>query len=301
MAYTDRVWAILGGIDGPTAHLAEQVVAKAWLPLVCSATTDRTANAANVPWMFLSLPGDHLQAPVLADQIAKGAAGRDFIVISGDDHDSRSFLAELSRALGKLQLAPRYQYTCRPAAEDLSDLVARVVGARPAAVVAVADPHGSARLVSSLRKAGFAGSVLGGPWMGRRRFMEKAGQAAEGVVFPLLVDPDKRWREFCEKYSARFHKKPDYAAGSAYDATTLLVAAVQKAGLNRAGIGDAIRQLSPWEGVTGAIRWDPLGGNSRAAGLATIKDGRVVPLAQSDERSRPANRLSNWVACRHAA
>jgi branched-chain amino acid transport system substrate-binding protein len=277
LVYSDRVWAILGGIDGPTAHLAEQVVAKAWLPLVCSATTDRTANSANVPWMFLSLPGDHLQAPVLADQIAKGAAGKDFIVVSGDDHDSRSFLAELSRALGKLELAPRYQYTCRPAAEDVSDLVARVVGARPAAVVVVADPHGSARLVSSLRRAGFAGSVLGGPWMGRRRFLEEAGPAAEGAVFPLVVESEKRSQPFFDTFQKRFQREPDYAAACTYDSVRMLVAAIQEAGLNRARIGDALRELSPWEGVSGTVEWDPLGGNTRPVHLGTIKDGRVIP------------------------
>ena len=31
IVYQDRVWAIIGGIDGPSAHLAEQVVAKARL------------------------------------------------------------------------------------------------------------------------------------------------------------------------------------------------------------------------------------------------------------------------------
>ena len=47
MAYVDKVWAIIGGIDGPSTHLAEQVVAKARLALVSPTNADRTANLAS--------------------------------------------------------------------------------------------------------------------------------------------------------------------------------------------------------------------------------------------------------------
>ena len=55
-----------------------------------------------------------------------------------------------------------------------------------------------------------------------------------------------------------------------YDAVQLLVAAVRQAGLNRARIGDALRDLSPWDGVAGTVRWDTLGGNTRPAHLGTV-------------------------------
>ncbi|MGB2861694.1 MAG: hypothetical protein WBC05_00080, partial [Sedimentisphaerales bacterium] len=38
MAYVHKVWAVIGGIDGPSTHLAEQVVAKARLALLSSAS-----------------------------------------------------------------------------------------------------------------------------------------------------------------------------------------------------------------------------------------------------------------------
>jgi ABC-type branched-subunit amino acid transport system substrate-binding protein len=75
MVYVHNVWAIIGGIDGPSTHLAEQVAAKARLTLLSPVCTDRTANLANVPWMFSCLPQDHLQAPVLAEAIAQTVNG----------------------------------------------------------------------------------------------------------------------------------------------------------------------------------------------------------------------------------
>jgi len=52
LVYDDQVWALLGGPDGATTHLAEQVVAKARLPLISPVATDTSANLANVPWVF---------------------------------------------------------------------------------------------------------------------------------------------------------------------------------------------------------------------------------------------------------
>jgi ABC-type branched-subunit amino acid transport system substrate-binding protein len=40
-----------------------------------------------------------------------------------------------------------------------------------------------------------------------------------------------------------------------------LIAAIRQAGLNRTHIRDAVRELSPYSGVTGQITWDPTGHN----------------------------------------
>ena len=39
-----------------------------------------------------------------------------------------------------------------------------------------------------------------------------------------------------------------------------------------------VRELAPWTGVTGTMAWDPTGSNSRRVGLATVRQGGIVPL-----------------------
>jgi len=277
LVYAENVWAVVGGIDGVSTHLAEQVAAKALLPLLSAASTDRSANAAFVPWMFSCLPGDHLQAPVLVDDMVKKIARKPFVVVSADDHDSRAFLDELVRCLKKHQMAPAYQFACRASAAEASDVVGRAVRAGPAAVVLVAGPRPSARLIAALRGAGFRGPVFGTSAMGRRQFLEQAGRAAEGAVFPLLVDPQPRAEHFREAFHRRYQRDPDFAAASTYDTVQLLVAAIRRAGLNRVKIYDAIKEVVPWKGVAGTIAWDARGSNTRPVHLGTITDGRIVP------------------------
>jgi ABC-type branched-subunit amino acid transport system substrate-binding protein len=277
------VWAIVGGVDGPTTHLAEQVVAKALLPLLSPVSTDKTTNLTNVPWMFSCLPGDHLLAPALAEAIAAQMGQGSFVLVSSASHDARQFTAELERALARKNLTPRHKHVFQPLTADLGPLAAEVVRSGPQAAAVVGDARQSSRVLAALQGAGFRGEVFGGPWMGRNSFLEQSGKAAEGVIFPLPDAPGESSREFRAAFLKRFQREPDYAAASTHDAVQMLVAAVRKGGLNRARIGDALRDLSPWPGVAGTIRWDPSGSNTRPVRTATIRSGAIVPLARRDD------------------
>jgi ABC-type branched-subunit amino acid transport system substrate-binding protein len=320
LAYDERVWAIIGGIDGPTTHLAEQVVAKARLPLVSPVSTDKTVNLANVPWMFSLAPGDHLLAPVLAAEIVTRTGNGHFVIVSADDHDSRLLVVELKKALTKHRAVAKREVVVRQRTEDLDRVVGQLVQVSPDVAVIIADANDSARLVSALRSEEFTGPILGGPAMGRRQFLEEARDAAEGVVFPMIWQPNEREKGEREKGSGTFcrngpegaaHQRsarqryltpfpfvqtfrqrhghtPDYAAAHMYDAVNLLIEAIRRSGLNRARIGDGIRELSPWNGVTGTVRWDGLGSNTRPARLATMAGNRVaIAAAHPDRQALP--------------
>jgi len=280
MAYVHKVWAIIGGIDGPSTHLAEQVVAKARLTLLSSASTDKTVNLANVPWMFSCLPADHLLAPVLAQAIASEVEGKSFLLVSAVDHDSHLFTVELTRSFIQYKLAPSYHFEFKPGQKNYDGLVEKIVHNPAHTLVLIAAAPQSAQIISDVRQKGFKGLIYGGPCMGRRSFLEQAGAAAEGVVFPLLYTQTKKLESFDEKFTARFGKQADYLAAHTYDAMNLLIAAIRKAGLNRPRIHDAVRSLSPWQGVTGKIQWDPLGSNSRLVHLGTVRNGRIRMLSQ---------------------
>jgi branched-chain amino acid transport system substrate-binding protein len=228
--YTDKVWAIVGGIDGATTHLAEQVVAKAQVPLVNPAGTDRGIHAANVPWIFSVPPGDHLQAPLLREAVKRADAP--YAIFSATDHDSRAFLAEL-------KLTPALHVEFEPGAQHPAALAERLAGVK--AVVVVAGAPDTTRVIQAIRATGFTGLVF-----------------SRASLLLAEIAPDFRAR-----FVTRFGRQPDAAAAHAYDAVTLVVAAIRKTGLNRARLRDAIQALSPYQGVSGRIEWDALGRNTR--------------------------------------
>lgn len=258
IAYDQKVWAIIGGIDGAATHLAEQVVAKAQLTLINPAATDRSIHAAGVPWMFSCVPGDDVLAGAISRELRR-RAGR-FAILSAIDHDSRAFEAELELALAHDRLVPLRKDDWAGGPEGPARIVRDVVGAAPDAIVVIAPAHETGELVQAIRQAGFAGAVLSGPWIARNI----PGPSLDGVLYPALGEIPAA---FQARFRARWGRAPDYTAAYAYDAANILVAAIRNAGLNRARIRDAVRALSPVHGVTGRIEWDAQGQNRKEISL----------------------------------
>jgi len=305
MAYVDKVWAIIGGIDGSSTHLAEQVVTKARLTLINPVSSDKSVNLANVPWMFSCVPADHIQAPALAQAIHQVvladtdlSAGRladksqivnppdlwrKIVLISAIDHDSHLFTVELLKSLIPYRISPAKKFEFDPAQKNYNELVDTVISTTPDVLVLITGLQQSAQIVAAIREKGFTGPIFGGPAMGRRSFCQVVGINAEGVVFPLLYCPSSQAEpnDFDSKFLRRFGTHPDYTAAYTYDAVNLAVAAIRQAGLNRARIRDVVRNLSPYKGVTGSINWDGLGSNCRPVGLGTIENGCIQPLVET--------------------
>lgn len=281
LAFDPDTCAVIGGIDGPTAHLAEQVVVKAQLALINPASTDKTVNLAFVPWAFSCLPDDQAQAAVLADAIDRqlGTTGS-FVVLSAEDHDSQLFTVELLKALGDRKRNPRHHIQLDRNESDPSPFVQTIPDCPSDSVVLIAAPQTAARFLRALRDRGFPGPVFGGPWMGQNLFLDSAGPAAEGVVFPLLWTPSSAAEGFAQDFRVRTGKAPDYLAAQMFDAVTLLTEAIRKSGPDRTAVIESLKTFSSWQGVTGIIQWDRLGRNQRPVLLGTIRDGRARPLSQ---------------------
>ncbi len=88
-------------------------------------------------------------------------------------------------------------------------------------------------------------------------FVQIAGQNAEGVICASPWDPtrkDPRYLAFCDRFRERFGEDPETYAAHGYDGMSMLIWAVQVAGLNRAKIRDVLAyRTQPWKGVTGDI------------------------------------------------
>jgi branched-chain amino acid transport system substrate-binding protein len=269
--YVDKAWAIIGGIDGSTTHLAEQVVTKALVTLINPAATDRSIHMANVPWMFSVVPGDNLQAPLISQALKE--RGEPFALLSGTDHDSRAFLSELNLAFTHDRISPTLHVEFEDIHLSVGGVVDRLLKTDAKAVVVLAGTADSYVLIKAIRRAGFTGTLFAGPLLGRAI----PDTPLEGVMIPVLGDIPATFRA---TFSARYDCPPDYAAAYGFDAATLLVEAVRNSGLNRAKIRDAVRELSPYQGITGQIQWDAVGQNQSPVTLRAV-------LAEHSEGPRP--------------
>jgi branched-chain amino acid transport system substrate-binding protein len=89
LVHEEHIRALVGAVDSPGTHLAEQVAVKARIVLVSPVSTDESANLAGVPWMFSVVPGDHLWAPLLVRRLLESIGNAGFALLTTTDHDSR--------------------------------------------------------------------------------------------------------------------------------------------------------------------------------------------------------------------
>jgi branched-chain amino acid transport system substrate-binding protein len=208
-----------------------------------------------------------------------------WVLVTSDEHDARQLAEDVKASVATHRLGPEFQFVYRSSAPDFRAIVARTIARQPASVVMLGTSGDSAAFVRLLRSEEYGGPVVGGPWMGRSQFLEQAGAAAEGVVFPLLaarcqLEP----KVVSAGQSATVPADADswdYAACLTYDAVRLVIEAIRRGGLNRDRIRTTIHSLQPWAGISGTVRWDPLGSNMREIQLATVKNGRIRPLSDT--------------------
>lgn len=104
-------------------------------------------------------------------------------------------------------------------------------------------------------------------------------KAAEGGFFSnhySAEDTRPVVQDFVKRYEAKYGAKPDALATLAYDATNLLIAAIEKAGKDDAAlVKDALAALQ-YEAVSGKITFDAQHNPIKSAVVMQVKDGKVV-------------------------
>jgi ABC-type branched-subunit amino acid transport system substrate-binding protein len=265
LAYIDRVWATIGSIDGVATHIAEQVVAKVQLSLVDPGSTDRSVNAAMVPWMFSCLPNDPAIAAAVCPHLAREAGEEGPVLLVSTGHDERHMAEEFRHWFAAKEPGIARLLEFQPGDDQLETVARQAVGAR--AVLVLGGVADTARVVKLLRAESAKTVVYAGPAAAKSSFSTLAREAAEGVRCPLLAQTaPPGWAPGTGR---------DYAALQSYDAARMVVGSIRTGGLNRFRICRALAQMTPWQGAAGEVRWSALNRNSRPAAAATIRGGKL--------------------------
>lgn len=160
---------------------------------------------------------------------------------------------------------------------DPSRVVPRVFQVQADALLVWGRPDGAVELIEELRRAGMRKPVLV-PSLLVLPEVAARGKALGEVLGAASLDlygANPSLRAFRERYRRRTGKEPSPIAAYAYEAAHLVVAAVDRAGLNRARIRDELARMR-YEGVSGEVSFSGLGGYQRAPVLVSLQKGRWV-------------------------
>ena len=257
MAYKDKVWAILGTIDGANSHIAIRVALKAEITMMNSGDTDPTFIETNIPWVFRCIGDDRQMGYLLVDYLYRKLKYTRVGIMRASNRYGRFGVREIldgSRRLGH-PVIMEMAYALGGA--DYSLQLERLKASNIEAVVHWGNAADGAQILNQMRAMGMDQPFYTCDRCVSDEFLEIAGDNAEGVIGVYPWDPtqqDEDVMAFSKVFRERFGLGPDTYSAHAYDGMNMLIWAIQTAGLNRAKIRDVLaHRPDAYKGATGLI------------------------------------------------
>jgi len=162
---------------------------------------------------------------------------------------------------------------------DFKAQLTKILAGKPD-VLYVSDYYNDVALIAKqARELGFKGPLVGGDGWDSPKLCEVGGPALEGCFFTNHYAADDTRpiiQDFVKKYKEKYNASPDALACLAYDATYLVLNAVEKAGkADGPAIRDALK-ATDMAVVSGQVKFDENRNPVKSAVVIEIKGGKFV-------------------------
>ena len=294
-----KIDALIGPSGSPNAMGTLQFMAEAQTPMLAPVGT----SAVVVPmddkkrWVFKTHPNDDvISEGLIAAMTKRGVKTLGFIGYNDPYGESwyKTF-APMAQKAG-LQIVANERYSRQDT--SVTGQVAKLIGAKPDAVLVAGVAAGAALPHMQLVDAGYKGLIFHTHGSASGAFIQIGGKKVEGalIVGPMLLVLDeipdsvpskKIATEFVSGYERQFGSKPPIFGAGVYDAGLLLARAIPDAARKakpgtpefRAALRDALegtRDLVVSQGVINLSPQDHSGFDQRGQALITVKDGKFT-------------------------
>jgi len=283
----EKVFAIIGpSTSGETMKIKAVAEAGKTLLLSCAAAEDIVNPVAK--WVFKTPQKDSDAVIKIFQEMKKMKISR-IGVLSGNDGFGNAGKGQIEK------LAPQHGITIvanevyDAKASDLTAEVTKIKAADVQAIINWSVVPAQAIVIKNARQIGIKAPIFQSHGFGNIKYVQAAGAAAEGVLFPagrLLVadvlpkgNPQKALLvKYAKDYESRYKEQPSTFGGHAYDAYTILVKAIEQTkGIDKEAVRTAIERLHGFVGTGGIFNFSPTdhnGLNVDAFEMLTVKKGK---------------------------
>ncbi len=276
----EGVWAWVGTIDDINSHVAIRATLKLEIPVINPGDPDPTYTETNIPWVLRNIPDDRQSSYALVKEIYSNKGYRRVAMMRANNRYGRVGTLHFNRSATRLGFPPIIEERFNDLETDFRPQLERIKKTSPDAILIWGNAKESGLIVKQIRELGMNMPIYGSDRMVNPEFLETAGKYAEGVVTTCQYNPtsdDPRLKAFQASYKKRFGQDPNVFAAHSYDAINMIIAAIEKVGLNRALIRDILTDLKTFQGykgVTGVVIFDGAFNNLRPIYLAKVVNNK---------------------------
>jgi branched-chain amino acid transport system substrate-binding protein len=279
----DKVVAISGPLTSKVAIPVSEIANKNKVPLITGSATSTkvTVNdGKRKPYVFRACFIDPFQGTIAANFALKDLKSKTAAVLYDVGNDYSKGLAEFfkstfAKGSGNVVAYESYQKDD----VDFSALITKIALKKPD-VIYIPDYYNKVTLISrQVREKGIKSVMIGGDGWDSPELLKNAGDAVLGSYFTNHYSPERKdpvAEAFIKRYKEKHGAVPDALAALAYDATMMLLRAVDGVKTpTQEEIVKFLTALKHYKGVTGDISFDKNGDAIKSAVINKIEKDRV--------------------------
>lgn len=280
----DQVLAIVGPNSSKQAVPAGGVADDNETPLISPWSTNPDTTKGR-PWVFRAAFLDPFQAPVVVNFASKQFGAKTAAVMFDVSNDYSKGLADIFRVKweekhGKGTVVAFESHGTKD--QDFSAQLTKLLAAKPDFIFLPENYNIVALIVKQAHDLGWKGPFMGSDAWGSAELMTLCGKDCVGQFFSThyaAAGATGATKEFIDKYTNRYGYIPDDVAALTWDATRIVLTAIQNGGKvekdvrkMRKLIRDNISAITTFDGITGKMKFDAEGDPIKCAVVVKISD-----------------------------
>lgn len=264
----DKVVAIIGSSISPSTLAMKPITAQAKIPQLAMAAANAITDEPPIDWIWRTPPKDALAVAKALKYISENLKVTKIAVLHDENAFGSSGAAEIEKTAKDWGLEVVGKESYKTDETDLTTQLNKLKGANPEVLVVWGTNPGPAVAVKNMKQLGWDIPYVGSHGIANKKFIELAGDAAEGVVFPAgkllipssITDPQQKAivDQFVAAYQAAVGQLPPTFAGHAFDALGLLLKAIDTAqSTEPEAIQKALNETTGFAGPDGVYNYSP--------------------------------------------
>ena len=275
----DKVVAIVGPSTTGDSMAIIGDVERAGIPLVSCAAGSKITDPVK-KWVFKTAQNDGLAVEKIFDYLKKMKISQVAILTVSDGFGS-SGREQLKAKAAKYGIKLVVDDTYGPKDTDMTPQLTKIRSSQAQAIICWGTNPGPAVIARNVKQLGIKLPLFMSHGVSSKKFIELAGEAAEGIMLPsgrvivsdVLPNQDKQKKSlvsFVKDYQKHYKAEGDHFGGHAWDAIMLLKGAIERGGVTPAGIRDALENTANFAGIGGVFTF------SRSDHAGLTKDAFVL-------------------------
>lgn len=260
----DKVVAIIGPSTTGETMAVIPVAEKEQIPLISCSAGSKISDPVK-KWVFKTAQNDSLAVGKIYEYLQK-TKQTNVSILSVSDGFGASGREQLKSQAAKYGITVVSDDTYGPKDTDMTAQLTKIRGSHSQAIICWGTNPGPAVIAKNARQLGIKTPLFMSHGVSSKKFIELAGDAAEGIKLPsgkvvvadLLPGSDKQKKPlmaFVKDYQKHYKAEGDHFGGHAWDAVMLIRNAIDNGADSAAAIRDQLEKTRGFAGIGGSFNY----------------------------------------------